>query len=60
MRKNARRAEFASTRAVRDHVHGRLDLSFEELGALRLKNIVRPVEAFVVRLDRSDASSEIG
>ena len=39
------------TRAVRDHVHGRLDLSFEELGALRLKNIVRPVEAFVVRLD---------
>ena len=37
------------TRAVRDHVHGRLDLSFEELGALRLKNIVRPVEAFVVR-----------
>ena len=35
------------TRAVRDHVHGRLDLSFKELGALRLKNIVRPVEAFV-------------
>ena len=38
------------TRAVRDHVQDRLDLSFEELGALNLKNITRPVEAFVVRL----------
>ena len=37
------------TRSVRDHVHGRLDLAFEELGALNLKNIARPVEAFVVR-----------
>ena len=40
------------TRPVRDHVHGRLDLAFEELGALSLKNIARPVEAFVVRPDR--------
>jgi class 3 adenylate cyclase len=39
------------TRSVRDHVHGRLDLDFEELGPLHLKNIARPVEAFVVRLD---------
>jgi class 3 adenylate cyclase len=37
------------SRAVRDHVHDRLDLTFEELGALSLKNISRPVEAFVVR-----------
>ena len=37
------------SRSVRDHVHGRLDLAFEELGALDLKNIARPVEAFVVR-----------
>ena len=37
------------TRAVRDHVHGRLDLAFEELGPLELKNIARPVEAFLVR-----------
>lgn len=36
------------SRAVRDHVHGRLDLAFEELGALSLKNIARPVVAFVV------------
>jgi adenylate cyclase len=34
---------------VRDHVHGRLDLAFEDLGALNLKNIVRPVEAFLLR-----------
>jgi class 3 adenylate cyclase/TolB-like protein len=36
------------SRAVRDHVHGRLDLGFEELGVLHLKNISRPVEAFVL------------
>ena len=39
------------TRAVRDHVQDRLDLTFEELGALKLKNIARPVEAFVLRTD---------
>jgi adenylate cyclase len=43
------------SRSVRDHVHGRLDLAFEELGALNLKNIARPVEAFVLRLDREVA-----
>ncbi len=37
------------SRAVRDHVHGRFDLAFEALGTLRLKNIERPIEAFVVR-----------
>jgi adenylate cyclase len=39
------------TRAVRDHVHGRLNLPFEELGALKLKNIARRVEALVVNFD---------
>ena len=29
----------------------RLDLPFEQIGALTLKNIARPVEAFVLRLD---------
>jgi adenylate cyclase len=37
---------------VRNHVQERLDLQFEPMGALNLKNIVRPVEAFAVRLDR--------
>jgi adenylate cyclase len=36
-------------RAVRDHVRGRLDLAFQELGALDLKNIAYPVEAFMLR-----------
>jgi hypothetical protein len=39
------------SRSVRDHVHGLLGVAFEELGILNLKNIARPVEAFVVRLD---------
>jgi TolB-like protein/class 3 adenylate cyclase len=43
------------SRAVRDHLRDRLDLVFEELGALNLKNINRPVEAFVVRLDDETA-----
>jgi len=37
------------SRAVRDHVHDRLDLTFEPLGALDLKNMARPVEAFLAR-----------
>jgi adenylate cyclase len=39
------------SRSVRDHVHGRLDRVFEPIGELTLKNISRPVEAFVLRLD---------
>ena len=35
-------------------MHGRFDLAFEALGLLHLKNITRPVEAFVVRLDAAD------
>jgi adenylate cyclase len=37
------------SRSVRDHVHGRLDLAFEDLGVLKLRNIARPVEAFLLR-----------
>ena len=39
------------SRQVRDHMRDRLDLVFEELGPLNLKNIARPVDAFVVRID---------
>ena len=39
------------SRQVRDHVQDRLDLAFEELGPLNLKNIARPVEAFVLTAD---------
>jgi adenylate cyclase len=45
------------TRPVRDHVQDRLGLTFEELGALSLKNIARPVEAFVVRLEAAGSKS---
>jgi adenylate cyclase len=37
------------SQAVRDHVHDRLNLAFEELGSLTLKNISRPVRAFILR-----------
>jgi TolB-like protein/class 3 adenylate cyclase/tetratricopeptide (TPR) repeat protein len=45
------------SRSVRDHVHGRLGLTFEGLGSLNLKNIARPVEAFVVRLEIAETAS---
>jgi class 3 adenylate cyclase/pimeloyl-ACP methyl ester carboxylesterase len=48
------------SRSVRDHVRDRLDLSFEELGALSLKNISRPVEAFALRLDAGAPPLEQG
>jgi adenylate cyclase len=47
------------TRPVRDHVQDRLNLTFEELGALSLKNIARPVEAFVVRCDPPVTSESV-
>ena len=46
------------SRAVRDHVQDRLDLAFEELGPLKLKNIARPVEAFVLRTDEAATEPE--
>ncbi|MBV8458982.1 MAG: tetratricopeptide repeat protein [Acetobacteraceae bacterium] len=44
------------SRPVRDHVRDVLNLNFQELGPLNLKNIARPVEAFVLALDPSTAS----
>jgi adenylate cyclase len=38
------------SRAVRDHVADRLGLAFEELGPLKLKNIDRLIDAFVLQL----------
>jgi adenylate cyclase len=39
------------SRGVREHLRTRLDLAFEALGLLNLKNITQPVEAFIVRPD---------
>jgi adenylate cyclase len=46
-----------ASRSVYDHVRSRLDLPFEPIGPLTLKNIARPVEAFVLRLDRAAEAS---
>ncbi len=46
------------SRAVRDHVQDRLDLVFEELGTLNLKNVNRPVEAFVLKLSSPTSASK--
>jgi TolB-like protein len=48
-----------ASRFVRDHVHERLGLEFEELGALDLKNTARPVEAFVLRLDAATGQTAV-
>jgi TolB-like protein/class 3 adenylate cyclase/Tfp pilus assembly protein PilF len=48
------------SRAVRDHVRDQPDLSFEELGALNLKNIARPIEAFVLRPGGAGSASVRG
>jgi adenylate cyclase len=45
------------TRAVRDHVQDRLKLAFDELGEIGLKNIARPVEVFVLRLETAATGS---
>src|SRR4051794_18552589 len=45
------------SRAVRDHMRGRLELTFEAMGALNLKNIAEPVEAFLMRRDVAIPSS---
>jgi adenylate cyclase len=47
------------SRAVRDHAHGRLDLVFDELGPLSFKNIARPVEAFLLRLEPEAIESRL-
>jgi class 3 adenylate cyclase len=49
------------SRSIREHVHDRLGLSFEELGLLTLKNIARPVEAFLLKFDAAtDKGFETG
>ena len=45
------------SRSVRDHVHDRLGLIFEELGPLKLKNIAHPVQAFVLQLGTREAKA---
>ncbi len=46
------------SRAVREQVRGQLGLEFEPLGPLHLKNIAKPVEAFVVRFHAAKVPDE--
>ena len=47
------------SRTVRDHVKVRLGLNFRPLGVLPLKNIARPIEAFVIEIvPEQEASAE--
>ena len=39
------------SRAVRDQIRDRMDIALEDLGEVEVKNIVRPVRVFRVRLD---------
>ena len=41
------------SRTVRDHARNQPDVRFEKLGRLTLKNIARPVEAFVLHFDEA-------
>jgi class 3 adenylate cyclase len=43
--------EICVSRAIRDNARMRPDLRYEALGALDLKNVERPVEAFILRLE---------
>ncbi len=49
--------EICIDRSVRDQLSGRLDLTFEDLGAVEVKNIERPVNAFrVIRDEKAGAA----
>jgi class 3 adenylate cyclase len=47
------------SRSVRDHTHARLNLTFERLGVLSLKNIAHPVEAFVLQCESRAAGPQL-
>src|SRR5438105_3854278 len=45
----------AVSQAVRDHIGKRLDVTFEDMGERRLKNVEQPVRVYSISLDRSFA-----
>jgi adenylate cyclase len=48
------------SKAARDQVRDKLDISFEDLGEQQLKNITRPVRVYRVRLEQSAAAESGG
>jgi adenylate cyclase len=47
------------TRAVREHMRHRVDLAFEGIGPVNLKNIALPVEVFALRLDPAGTGGDL-
>lgn len=45
------------SRTVHDHVEGRIDLRFKALGALKLKNLKRPIEAYCLTAEQLHGQS---
>jgi adenylate cyclase len=48
------------SKAARDQVRDKLDISFEDLGEQQLKNITRPVRVYRVRLEQTAAAESGG
>ncbi|HYT96654.1 MAG TPA: tetratricopeptide repeat protein, partial [Casimicrobiaceae bacterium] len=46
--------------AVREQVHGSLDVGFDDIGEQQVKNIMRPIRVFAVALDSTAASHSAG
>jgi class 3 adenylate cyclase/tetratricopeptide (TPR) repeat protein len=46
--------------AVREQVHGSLDVGFDDIGEQQVKNIMRPIRVFAVALDSTTASHTAG
>jgi adenylate cyclase len=45
--------------AVREQVHGNLDVAFDDIGEQQVKNIMRPIRVFAVGLDSSTGSTPV-
>jgi adenylate cyclase len=45
--------------AVYDHVQGKLSVAFEPIGVLKLKNIRRPIEAYVAKPDPTPTTTRV-
>ena len=52
----AERGGICVSAAVREQVHGSLDVRFDDIGEQQVKNIMRPIRVFAVGLDASLAS----
>jgi adenylate cyclase len=52
-------SEIVISRTARDQVRDRMDIGFEDLGEIEVKNIARPVRAFRVMAERDESTDPI-